>query len=65
LVRIEAERSHKASGKTEREIRSCITSLKPDPARLNQTIHSKRLQKAWDHDYPLKILGLHVPMRLP
>ena len=38
LVRIEAERYHKATGKTEREIRYYITSLKPDAARLNQTI---------------------------
>jgi hypothetical protein len=65
LVRIGAERYHKASGKTEREIRYCITSLKPDEAWLNQTIHGKRLQKTWDHDYLLKILGVHVLMRLP
>ena len=38
LVHIEAERYHKATGKTEREIRYYITSLKPDAARLNQTI---------------------------
>ncbi len=38
LVRIEAERYHKASGKTEREIRYYITSLRPDAARLNSVI---------------------------
>jgi len=37
-VRIEAERYHKATGKTEREIRYYITSLRPDAARLNRTI---------------------------
>ena len=36
LVRIEAERYHKATGKIEREIRYYITSLKPDAARLNR-----------------------------
>jgi predicted transposase YbfD/YdcC len=39
LVRIEAERYHKATGKTERKIRYCITSLKPDAVRLNRVIH--------------------------
>ena len=38
LVRIEAGRYHKATGKTEREIRYHITSLKPDAARLNSAI---------------------------
>ncbi len=38
LVRIEAERYHKLTGKTEREIRYYITSLKPDAARLNRAI---------------------------
>src|SRR5271170_2588841 len=38
LVRIEAERYHKATGKTERETRYYITSLKPDAARLNRSI---------------------------
>jgi predicted transposase YbfD/YdcC len=38
LVRIESERYHKATGKTEREIRYYITSLKPDAARLNSVI---------------------------
>ena len=38
LVRIEAERYHKVSGKTEREIRYYITSLRPDAARLNMAI---------------------------
>jgi len=38
LVRIESERYHKATGKTEREIRYYITSLKPDAARLNRAI---------------------------
>jgi hypothetical protein len=33
-----AERYHKATGKTEREIRYYITSLKPDAARLNSVI---------------------------
>lgn len=38
LVRIEAERYHKATGKIEREIRYYITSLKPDAVRLNGCI---------------------------
>lgn len=38
LVRIQAERYHKISGKTEREIRYYITSLKPDATRLNSAI---------------------------
>jgi hypothetical protein len=38
LVRIESERSHKATGKTERETCYYITSLKPDAARLNDVI---------------------------
>jgi predicted transposase YbfD/YdcC len=38
LVRIESERYHKMTGKTEREIRYYITSLRPDAARLNQAI---------------------------
>lgn len=38
LVRIEAERHHKISGKTERETRYYITSLRPDAARLNAAI---------------------------
>ena len=38
LVRIEAERYHKVSGKIEREIRYYITSLKPDATRLNAAI---------------------------
>jgi predicted transposase YbfD/YdcC len=38
LVRIQAERHHKATGKTERETRFYITSLKPDAARLNRAI---------------------------
>jgi len=38
LVRIQAERYHKVSGKTEREIRYYITSLRPDAARLNAAI---------------------------
>jgi predicted transposase YbfD/YdcC len=38
LVRIEAERYHKLTGKTEREIRYYITSLKPDAARLNSLV---------------------------
>ena len=38
LVRIESERYHKTSGKTEREIRYYITSLKPDARRLNGAI---------------------------
>jgi predicted transposase YbfD/YdcC len=40
LVRIESERYHKATGKTEREIRYYITSLSPDAARLNQAIRN-------------------------
>jgi hypothetical protein len=31
-VRIESERYHKATGKTEREIRCYINSLRPDAA---------------------------------
>jgi predicted transposase YbfD/YdcC len=38
LVRIEAERYHKGTGKTEREVRYYITSLRPDAARLNRAI---------------------------
>jgi hypothetical protein len=38
LVRIEAERYHKVSGKTEREIRYYITSLKAGAAQLNGLI---------------------------
>jgi predicted transposase YbfD/YdcC len=38
LVRIEAERFHKTTGKTERETRFYITSLKPEAERLNQAI---------------------------
>ena len=38
LVRIQSERYHKAAGKTEREIRYYITSLKPDARRLNKAI---------------------------
>ncbi len=38
LVRIESERHHKATGKTEREIRYYITSLSHDAARLNTVI---------------------------
>jgi predicted transposase YbfD/YdcC len=38
LVRIEAERYHKATGKTEHEIRYYITSLRPDAKRLNSAI---------------------------
>jgi len=38
LVRIQAERYHKATGKTERETRYYITSLQPDAAQLNRII---------------------------
>jgi predicted transposase YbfD/YdcC len=38
LVRIQAERYHKATGASEREVRYYITSLKPDAARLNAVI---------------------------
>jgi predicted transposase YbfD/YdcC len=38
LVRIQSERYHKVTGKTEREVRYYITSLKPDAARLNAVI---------------------------
>jgi predicted transposase YbfD/YdcC len=41
LVRIEAERFHKATGKAEYEVRYYITSLKPDAARLNQLIRQR------------------------
>src|SRR6266571_438305 len=38
LVRIQSQRFHKATGKTERQIRYYITSIKPDAARLNRSI---------------------------
>ncbi|HEX3587859.1 MAG TPA: ISAs1 family transposase [Candidatus Angelobacter sp.] len=38
VVRIEAERYHKATGRSERETRYYITSLLPHAARLNQAI---------------------------
>ena len=38
LVRIQAERFYKATGKTEREPRFYITSLQPQPERLNRAI---------------------------
>lgn len=38
LVRVEAERYHKGTGQTEREIRYYITSLRADAARLNRAI---------------------------
>ena len=38
LVRIQAERYHKATGKTERETRYYISSLKPDAPRLNTAV---------------------------
>ena len=38
LVRIQAERFHKATGKTQRETRYYISSLSPDAARLNQLV---------------------------
>jgi predicted transposase YbfD/YdcC len=38
LVRIEAERYHKVSGKTERQTRYYITSLQPQAVRLNSAI---------------------------
>jgi predicted transposase YbfD/YdcC len=38
LVRIEAERFHKASGKTEREVRYYIASLTADAGRFNELI---------------------------
>ena len=38
LVRIQAERFHKATGKTENETRYYITSLAPEATRLNQAI---------------------------
>ena len=38
LVRVETERFHKATGKTEHETRYYITSLGPDAARLNQLV---------------------------
>ena len=38
LVRIQAERHHKATGKTERETRFYITSLAGDAARLNRAV---------------------------
>ncbi len=37
-MRIESERYRKVSGKTEREIRYYITSLRPDAARLNTVV---------------------------
>ena len=41
LVRVEAERYHKATGKIERETRFYITSLKPDAERLNRAIRQR------------------------
>jgi predicted transposase YbfD/YdcC len=38
LVRIQAERYHKATGQSERQTRYYITSLPPDAARLNRVI---------------------------
>ena len=38
LVRIEAERYHKIDGKTEREIRYYISSMRPEASRLNSAI---------------------------
>jgi len=38
LVRIQAERYHKVTGKTEQETRYYITSLKPNAAQLNRVI---------------------------
>ena len=38
IVRIQSERFHKATGKTETEIRYYITSLAPDAMRLNRSI---------------------------
>jgi predicted transposase YbfD/YdcC len=38
LVRIQAERFHKTTGKTENETRYYITSLKPDAGQLNRAI---------------------------
>jgi predicted transposase YbfD/YdcC len=38
IVRIQSERFHKSTGKTEREIRYYITSLEADAARLNRAI---------------------------
>jgi len=38
LVRIQAQRFHKATGKTEQETRYYIASLPPDAARLNQLV---------------------------
>ena len=38
LVRIESERHHKLSGKTEREVRYYIPSLRPDAALLNGVV---------------------------
>jgi predicted transposase YbfD/YdcC len=38
LVRIQSERYHKATGKTEHETRYYITSLGPDAARLNTVV---------------------------
>jgi predicted transposase YbfD/YdcC len=38
IVRIQSERFHKATGKTEREIRYYITSLEADAERLNRAI---------------------------
>jgi len=40
-VRIQAERYHKATGKTERETRYYITSLQPDAAQLNRIIRQQ------------------------
>jgi len=40
LVRIESERYHETTGKTEREIRYYITSLRADATRLNHAIRN-------------------------
>ena len=66
LVRIQAERFHKASGKTERQTRYYISSLRPDATRLNQLIRQHwgienklhwLLDVAFGEDYSRKRAG--------
>ena len=66
LVKIDAERFHKATGKTERETRYYISSLSPDAALLNSVIRKHwgienklhwLLDVAFQEDYSRKRAG--------